>query len=73
MLAAPRILKAPIGCRFSHLREMGSARGETTSTTGVRTAIAADPLGGGFDLVERDKRRGHRVAVARGRANCSFS
>src|SRR5688572_15844992 len=36
MLHAPRSLKAPIGCRFSHFRASG---GSSTSRTGVRTAI----------------------------------
>src|SRR5829696_991300 len=42
MLQAPRILKAPIGCRFSHLSASGptSSIGVRTATPRIRTAAA---------------------------------
>src|SRR6187200_2597681 len=38
MLKAPRILKAPAGCRFSHLRKSARWAASETSTSGVTRA-----------------------------------
>ena len=82
MLVAPRILKAPIGCRFSHFSEKGRVvrlKPDATSSAAGRDVdsaryASADPFGGGFDLVERDeRRRSTRGRSTRGRANCSSS
>ena len=61
-LKAPRILNAPIGCRFSGLIQSGrSASAHRAGISWVRTTASSDPVGRCLDVLDGDQLHGSSV------------
>ena len=60
-VTAPRILKAPIGCRFSGLSQ---SPGQGEASSGVRTAYGPDQFRGVADQVDVDQLQCHLLSSA---------